>query len=158
MAQNRAFGVPKIKTNPEDITSSGQTSRSDPVRQIDSKTPKTFVFGATVTILARLGAAYRAFSYPDYTVGSGISPDPAQSRSRALPPIGNWAVALTLPRKLFTLFNCGGNYTVRGGFEEKWDANLDIQFLHIPGIHKDHPLCNVGHAVTDPLQVVSTPQ
>ncbi len=78
MAQHRAFGVPKIKTNPEDITSSGQTSRSDPVRQIDSKTPKTFVFGATVTILARLGAAYRAFSYPDYTVGSGIPPDQPQ--------------------------------------------------------------------------------
>ena len=75
------------------------------MRQIDSKTPKTFVFGATVMILARWGAAYQAFFYPDYTVGSGISPDPAQLRSRAVPPIGNWAVALTLPRKLLTLFN-----------------------------------------------------
>ncbi len=68
--------------------------------QIDSKTPKTTVFGATVTTLAPFGTAYRAFSYPDCTVGSGISPDPAQLRSRAIPPIGNWASALTLPRKL----------------------------------------------------------
>jgi len=32
------------------------------------------------------------FFYPDFTVGPGVSPDPAHSRSRALPPIGNWAV------------------------------------------------------------------
>jgi hypothetical protein len=32
------------------------------------------------------------FSHPDYTVGSGTSPDPPlrSNRSRALPPIGNW--------------------------------------------------------------------
>ena len=65
--------IAQKNTNPEDIASSGQTSRSDPMRQIDSKTPKTFVFGATVMILARWGAAYQAFSYPDYTVGVGIA-------------------------------------------------------------------------------------
>ncbi|GMR11419.1 MAG: hypothetical protein BMS9Abin28_2251 [Anaerolineae bacterium] len=79
-------------------------------RQIETKTPKTTVFGAYVAWLARLGAAHRAFSYPDYTVGSGVSPDPALLRSRALPPIGNWAAALTLPRKLLYLFSCAKLY------------------------------------------------
>jgi len=39
----------------------------------------------------KVAAARPAFSHPDFTVGSGVPPDPAPKRSRALPPIGNWA-------------------------------------------------------------------
>jgi len=32
------------------------------------------------------------FFHPDYTVGFGISPNPALSRLRTLPPIGNFTL------------------------------------------------------------------
>ncbi len=37
-------------------------------------------------------ACLAAFSYPDFTVGPGVSPDHASYRLRAVPPIGNWAL------------------------------------------------------------------
>lgn len=45
------------------------------------------------------------FFHPDFTVGSGVSPDrvPCYGRSRALPPVGNWlgsCPGFTLPRRL----------------------------------------------------------
>ena len=45
-------------------------------------------------------AATARFSHPDYTVGSGITPDqPPKGSSRTLPPVGNH----TLPRRLHAL-------------------------------------------------------
>ena len=46
---------------------------------------------------------YLFFSHPDYTVGFGIAPNPAQKRSRTLPPIGNF----TLPWRnfIFSYYN-----------------------------------------------------
>jgi len=35
---------------------------------------------------------YLFFSHPDYTVGFGITPNPAPKRSRTLPPIGNFTL------------------------------------------------------------------
>ena len=46
--------------------------------------------------------ALKTFFYPDCTVDSGIAPDPAQC-SWVLPPIGNWDLSLTLPRRIL---NC----------------------------------------------------
>jgi len=46
------------------------------------------VFEASKRI--NLSASVRSsFFHPDYTVGFGISPNPALARSRAVPPIGN---------------------------------------------------------------------
>jgi hypothetical protein len=39
----------------------------------------------------------KAFYHPDYTVGPGVSPDPAPKRSRAIPPIRNWRLSSPHP-------------------------------------------------------------
>jgi hypothetical protein len=52
---------------------------------------------AAVCNLAKSSAS--RFFHPDYTVGPGVSPDPAlKERSWAVPPIGNFTLAETAER------------------------------------------------------------
>ncbi len=60
--------------------------------------PKRFLFGAAE--IERAIAFLVAFSYPDYTVGPGLSPDPAHSALAGCTADRELGVsALTLPRR-----------------------------------------------------------
>ncbi len=85
----------------------GQGKQTYHLREAAKRNPENLnVFG----VFKRDGAqrVQTTFSYPDYTVGSGITPDHAQKGARGLsPPVGNY----TLPRRYLQFFVNKGDYT-----------------------------------------------
>jgi hypothetical protein len=79
------------------------------------KNPKTSWFsGHTTGKRTQSGEFHFTFFHPDYTVGSGVSPDRAHAqRSWALPPVGNYLANLvcpfTPPRRLDQKINSNYN-------------------------------------------------
>jgi len=77
---------------------------------LKKKVPKAFAFGAFRNP-SRFSRTFMTFSCPDYTVGPGISPDPALVKALAGCTADWELLSLTLPRRC--LFDFHPEYTTQ---------------------------------------------
>jgi hypothetical protein len=82
----------------------------------DKRTRKRDAFGA-IRIPGRFSRTFITFSYPDYTVGPGVSPDPAPVMALAGCTADWELLSLTLPRRC--LFYLHEEYTIIRGLKYK---------------------------------------
>ena len=98
------------------------------------KTRKQCAFGAFRN-LSRFKRTIMTFSYPDYTVGPGVSPDPAPFKALAGFTADWELLTLTLPRRC--LFNLHPEYTTQslsrqgtGSFKKDPVPRYSLNNLH----------------------------